>query len=106
MNKIKVFRDDKGKLTGYTYSECESGEWADINDPEVQALLNYVPAPSWHQIREERDTKLQKTDWIFLPDATPKPSKEAWLAYRQQLRDITKTFSDPAEVVWPKQPGS
>ena len=37
-------------------------------------------------------------------DATPKPSKEAWLTYRQALRDLPQNFETPEEVVWPELP--
>ena len=68
-------------------------------------LVPYVPpAPTWEEIRAKRDGLLKDSDWTTLPDAQPKPSKEAWLAYRQALRDITKTFSSPEAVIWPTKP--
>lgn len=66
-----------------------------------------VPKPreiTWDEIKKIRNGKLSETDWIMLGDANPKPSKEAWLIYRQALRDITNTFSDPNSVVWPEKP--
>ena len=59
---------------------------------------------TWEQIRSKRDTLLKESDWSAFPDANPKPSKEAWLAYRQALRDIPTIFKTPEEVVWPKVP--
>ena len=68
-------------------------------------LVPYIPpAPTWEQIRAQRDALLKDSDWAAFPDATPKPSKEAWLTYRQALRDIPQTFSTPEEVVWPNKP--
>ena len=68
-------------------------------------LVPYVPpAPTWEQIRGQRDGLLKDSDWSVASDATPKPSKQAWLTYRQALRDITKTFKTPEEVVCPKLP--
>lgn len=61
-------------------------------------------APTWEKIRVERDFLLKNSDWAVLPDATPKPSKEAWLGYRQGLRDVPQTFSTPESVVWPAKP--
>lgn len=63
-----------------------------------------INAPSWDAIKEQRDQLLKESDWIGATDAQPKPSKEAWLTYRQALRDITKTFSSPEAVVWPTKP--
>jgi len=68
-------------------------------------LVPYVPpAPTWEQIRAQRDGLLKDSDWSAFPDATPKPSKEAWLDYRKALRDLPQTFSSPEEVVWPTKP--
>jgi hypothetical protein len=68
-------------------------------------LVPYVPpAPTWKQIRSQRDALLTASDWAIIPDANPKPSKETWLTYRQALRDVPQTFSTPEEVVWPNKP--
>ena len=70
-------------------------------------LVPYVPpAPTWEQIRGQRDALLKDSDWSAFPDATPKPSKEAWLTYRRALRDIPTTFKTPEEVVWPEKPSN
>jgi hypothetical protein len=68
-------------------------------------LVPYVPpAPTWEQIRAQRDNLLVQSDWIGVSDAQPKPNKEAWLNYRQALRDITSTYSSPEAVIWPQKP--
>ena len=65
-------------------------------------LIPYVV--SWNEIRSKRDAFLTASDWSVAGDATPKPSKEAWLTYRQALRDLPQNFSDPSEVIWPEKP--
>ena len=65
-------------------------------------LIPYVV--SWNEIRSKRDALLTASDWSVASDATPKPSKEAWLAYRQALRDLPQTFFTPEEVVFPNKP--
>ena len=68
-------------------------------------LIPYVPpAPTCEEIRLKRDALLKDSDWSVASDATPKPSKEAWLTYRQALRDVPQSFSTPEEVVWPEKP--
>lgn len=54
------------------------------------------------QIRAERNAKLSATDWTQVADSPV--DKDAWAAYRQELRDITNQASFPLEVVWPKDP--
>ena len=59
--------------------------------------------PTQESVRSERNYLLSQTDWIFAPDVSLK-NKEAWLTYRQALRDLPQNFSDPSEVVWPDKP--
>ena len=54
-------------------------------------------------VRQKRNALLQSSDWVGLTDAVIK-NKEAWLSYRRALRDITKTFKTPEEVIWPNKP--
>ena len=64
------------------------------------------PAPAkitWEQIKAKRDTLLKDSDWIDLPNS-PVKNKQAWLDYRQALRDLPETFETPESVVWPKSP--
>lgn len=68
------------------------------------AIIPPVIPPTWEQIRSRRDFLLKDSDWSAMPDANPKPSKEAWLTYRQSLRDIPQTFANTGEVVWPTKP--
>lgn len=57
---------------------------------------------TWNNIRAKRNKLLKNSDHKVMPDY---PSdKEAWGTYRQALRDITKTFTDPNEVIWPTEP--
>jgi hypothetical protein len=76
----------------------------DIEDKKAEIIPYVASAPTWEQIRQQRNQLLTESDWITLTDATPKPNKEAWLTYRQALRDITKTYSKPEDVIWPTKP--
>jgi hypothetical protein len=61
--------------------------------------------PSWEQIRQTRNMKLNDSDWTQLPDVNLTPEQsEAWRVYRQQLRDIPDQFENTADVVWPEEP--
>ena len=54
----------------------------------------------WKDIRNQRNSKLQDTDWRASSDLT---LSDAWKTYRQALRDIT-TQSDPFNITWPTEP--
>jgi len=63
-----------------------------------------VAIPTWQQIRKQRDAFLKDSDWSVASDVVPKPSKQAWIAYRQALRDVPTVFDTPETVIWPNPP--
>ncbi|CAB4162840.1 Phage tail assembly chaperone protein [uncultured Caudovirales phage] len=61
----------------------------------------------WNIVRIKRNKLLIDSDFSQLPDVQSNmsaPKKAEWLTYRQYLRDITDTFSDPADVIWTTAP--
>lgn len=59
-----------------------------------------------HDVRAVRNARLAETDWIYLPDVTPRADIDAWEAYRQALRDVPQQEGFPGEVRWPEAPDS
>ena len=60
----------------------------------------------WTLLREKRDFFLESTDryaTIDFPHATDE-AKQAWLDYRQALRDLPANTTDPENPVWPQAP--
>lgn len=56
----------------------------------------------WMIVRAERDAKLAASDWTQVADA---PVDDlVWAAYRQSLRDLPQTQTDPFNIVWPSTP--
>lgn len=62
-----------------------------------------APTVTWDLIRSQRDGLLKETDWVGLTDVNT-TNKQAWLDYRQQLRDIPQIFINPENVIWPTKP--
>ncbi len=59
----------------------------------------------WKALRFERDRKLSACDWTVLSDSPLNTTdKNAWKAYRQELRDLPENTEDPANPVWPDEP--
>lgn len=54
-------------------------------------------------VRATRNSLLAASDWTQLADSTA--DKEAWAAYRQELRDISSQAGFPWSVVFPLRPG-
>jgi len=56
-------------------------------------------------LRRVRDKLLAESDWTRMDDNGLSDSvKASWATYRQELRDITDTYSDLDSVVWPTKP--
>ena len=70
-----------------------------ISDSEIESYRR------WKIIRAERDKLLKESDYLILADApVDETQKQEWTTYRQSLRDIPQTFSNPDEVVYPTKP--
>lgn len=84
-------------------SEVKEG-WTYKNGAFSDERLNNI---TWDTIREFRNQKLMKTDWIALKAyESGSGIIPAWVQYRQKLRDITKNFANPKDVIWPEEPTS
>ena len=77
------------------------GEFYAFDFAARQWVFSYDLA-SWRQ-RIKRDQLLAQSDWTQVSDVNL-PNKQAWIDYRQALRDITKQASWPRDVVWPTIP--
>jgi hypothetical protein len=53
-------------------------------------------------LRWRRTGLLHGSDWTQTPDCTV--DKEAWAAYRQQLRDLPSSNANPRLIVFPTPP--
>jgi hypothetical protein len=78
----------------------EDGTVTLAQDPlKVQAKT----AQAWTALRTKRNQLLAQSDWVALSDAhLSQDKKDAWFAYRQELRDLPEEVQDPASVEWPQ----
>ena len=81
------------------------------SEAQIQAKIAELEAAEpMRLLRQERDRLIQQTDWRATVDY-PNPDKQAWLDYRQALRDLPET-ADPqldengqlTNIVWPEEP--
>jgi len=84
-NDIAIFSDTKP----VTYAEVT----AKLSELEVDA--------KWYDIREKRNKLLAETDYLALSDNT---MSDEMTAYRQALRDLPASTSNPDDVVFPTKP--
>ncbi len=71
---------------------------AQIGDVELEAKM------MWKKIRKERNQLLKDSDYTMLKDYPTTVSEQEWTTYRQSLRDIPQTFSNPDDVTYPDKP--
>ena len=90
-NNTAILSDnpDDWERAGITWGTVKI-KLADLNDKEPIKLL-----------REERNRLIAETDWWASSDLEMSLARAT---YRQQLRDITKTYTSLDDVVWPNKP--
>jgi hypothetical protein len=57
-----------------------------------------------NQVRYKRNKLLEDCDWMFCFYDRPVKDKEAWIAYRQALRDVPQQAGFPSTINWPVKP--
>ena len=100
-------------LRGSDYSGLE---WLDSKqtqptETEINSKISELDnAEPMRLLREERDTRIAKTDWRASSDLT---LTDAWKTYRQALRDLPASATpklnsnydlDITSVTWPTEP--
>ena len=69
---------------------------------QLQKEAELIAAFKLQNLRDERNLLIAETDWWDMSD-TPDMT-DAQKKYRQDLRDITKTYSSLDDVKWPTKP--
>jgi hypothetical protein len=76
------------------------GEWT-----EVWVITELPLDQATSNIRNHRDSLLEKCDWITAKSyELGEPVPIEWVTYRQELRDITAQEGFPYSVIWPENP--
>jgi hypothetical protein len=71
-----------------------------LSADEIQAAKDSAMA----QIRGQRNQLLKECDWTQIADCTI-PKKSEWATYRQTLRDLPSTITEPRTFTdWPHNP--
>ena len=76
----------------------EEAEW----DAQEAAYAAGAAERAWKEVRVERNTRLVASDWTQVADAPVDDLQ--WAVYRQALRDLPNSHSDPFGIVWPEPP--
>tara|TARA_A100001388_G_scaffold129058_1_gene95544 strand:- start:652 stop:918 length:267 start_codon:yes stop_codon:yes gene_type:complete len=75
----------------------------DLSEDEMNRIKESRAPKNLEALRIQRNKLLSETDYMALSDVT---MSDAWKKYRQDLRDITKTFKsmDDKDFKFPTKP--
>ena len=108
--------DDKGfpitisfNTSGHIHSTLDEGtcyhlKWDATNKVIVKddvSLEECNKAQEWKSVRQSRNRRLAETDYLGLSDNT---LTDPYKAYRDELRKIPQTQTDPFNITWPVKP--
>lgn len=76
---------------------------------KIELSKQVVPIPTGNDaipyLKGHRDILLSQSDWTQMPDSPlSKAQKDAWVVYRQALRDLTSQPKYPTTITWPVKP--
>ncbi|HGF7152619.1 TPA: tail fiber assembly protein [Vibrio mimicus] len=72
----------------------------DVVAPEFEVAFSNMD-----EVRVQRDRMIKDTDWTQSLDCPLSDEKKLeFVDYRNRLRNIPQTYSDPDDVVWPTKP--
>lgn len=111
--KALIFNDKVVDVQPIEFDVHSSMTWVDCPD-DCQVGSEYrddaiipIPGPTdarrFEQLRMQRNKKLRKSDWTQNRDVVLSNDAE-WATYRRELRDITNTYQNVDDVVWPTEP--
>lgn len=96
MARFKTIAGPTGSVQVQFTAEEEAAK-----DAEETKWNNSVPARKWSAIRAQRDQLLAASDWMANSDVI---MTDAWTTYRQALRNLPASQSDPDNIVFPEEP--
>ena len=103
ITKMKTYPTDDWNTRVYDTILIE-GEKPPKEEFEAK-LQELIDARPWKKLREERDKRLAKCDWVATKAFTTNtPVPEEWKTYMQALRDLPANTTDPENPVWPTPP--
>ena len=104
----QMFREITGAdKNGLAIENDKPSDWS-IKWSEVKKKNDELNAAEpLNELRMVRNNKLAETDWVVIKEREEGGSVSNfadWKKYRQELRDITKTYKSLEDVKWPTAP--
>jgi hypothetical protein len=101
VTNIVICSADEAKQNGWVLAKD-----AFIGDTyENKTFIRNNGFKDWESVRQMRNSILEATDWIVVSSLEKNIDvPENWKSYRQELRDITDTYSSLEDVIFPNPP--
>jgi len=90
-----------GDANGMAIESTAESDWGCTWEDVVAKRDALVDAEPMRLLREERNERIAKSDWMANSDVT---MSDEWKTYRQALRDITSSATSLDDVTWPTEP--
>ena len=111
-NVVEVQENPKPDFNAQTHfciektPELKSGQWIQLwqTKAKTSAEKNKGDSDKWAEVRNERNQKIQETDWHMIKVLETGENASALKNYRQKLRDIPQDHTDPFFITWPEKP--
>ncbi len=102
-NKNIRWLNGEDKDGNQLYHADQKLTWKQVQDVVAEASARN----KLHDLRKERNSILSQSDWVVIKEREEGGSVSNfadWKKYRQELRDITKTYKSLEDVKWPTAP--
>ena len=99
--KTSIYAEEGGATLSIPVGAVGNAQWDTIVAEELTIADYVAPAETMESIRGKRNQLLKDTDWQASSDRT---MSDAETTYRQALRDLPSTNSDPTKIVFPDAP--
>lgn len=107
--------DAAGNVVGYKAGTPEAlAAWVEDKKPSGMRVkivpdtkkLEFTRPLTRNTVRQKRNQLLAKYQWTVGADSPlTKQNQAEWLGYLKSLHRITKDLGNPANAVWPTEPG-
>jgi len=109
-NVVEVGKKSKPEYTSQTHKCIEktpvlkAGEWTQAWETKTKTSAEKTHADSnqWTDVRNQRNQKLQETDWQMTKAMETGEDAADLRTYRQKLRDIPQDQTNPFSITWPE----
>lgn len=112
--KVLILNNEVVDVADTAFEVHSSLTWMDCSDDSVNtrwtlvdgvltAPSNEITSQDWAKFRDSRNRKLHQSDWTQSRDVSLS-NDAAWKTYRQALRDLPTSTTDPRSPSWPSKP--